>query len=744
MKNFSIIFSILLLLLCTLFVSCSGLFESFNDDSSSTKTGYITLSVTPPRTVLPSADTSKLTNLVLTGIKTGSDSLEKTADTLSELTSQQIELETGVWSFTLSAKLNDVDFTSEAVSATVSVGQVTPLSFTLTSTEKGGFSLTVEFEGSATKAIAKLLGGGVEISGKTQEFSNLSENNITYTATDLEADTYTAQISFYGGENGDIALNTYEEYIRIANGLQSSATRHWTLNTAYPITYHILYNGEEGEIPAGASLPQAYSRKSEITLPTDITADGYCFGGWYKDADCTQAITSIEKGTTGAQDVYAMLLNTIEITDNADDDAKANKAKNLLNAVTKVSNYNTAIDWIFEVNGEVESQGAADFTSSHDNKGSSFTIKGKSSSGDSLKFTGGYMTVQTSKPVLIQDIYINGEIAPSKTLSLGGNAKIKTLSLRSGGAIKIISPLTAETPIATLSPPSYDDTSTQLLYVADGAGTTIKAECSKFKVMKRSTDTEGWYINTAGKLAQFLGSKTAPYDVGDIVFNDGTAIAYTSGMTFTDAQKANAIAIIFYKGTDCNNDGDTTPRTLGVGLKHSSSITWCVTGVNGLTEYIPTIECKLNNSADIDNYTYTGDRNGSDNLEQIGSYFREQNKNDDTGKANFYPAFYFGKNYKGVEGSNVSGTDYEDGWYLPSIAELYQVYKANKNWDINTASESLGGDTFGSGTPYWTASIAHSDVPQNAELLKVNPQTGGISSNTTKTMNKEVCAIREF
>ena len=161
MKIFSNMFSILLLFLCTLFVSCSGLFESFNDDSSSTKTGYITLSVTTPRTVLPSADTSKLTNLVLKGTKTTESGLEIRADTLSELTSKQIELETGSYEFTLSAKLNDVDFTSEAVSATVSVGQVTPLSFTLSSTaDTGSFSLTVEFEGSATKATAKLFQGG--------------------------------------------------------------------------------------------------------------------------------------------------------------------------------------------------------------------------------------------------------------------------------------------------------------------------------------------------------------------------------------------------------------------------------------------------------------------------------------------------------------------------------------------------------------------------------------------------------
>ena len=44
--------------------------------------------------------------------------------------------------------------------------------------------------------------------------------------------------------------------------------------------------------------------------------------------------------------------------------------------------------------------------------------------------------------------------------------------------------------------------------------------------------------------------KAAPDAVGDIVLKNGTAIAYYDGLTLTDQEKADAIAVIFYAGGD--------------------------------------------------------------------------------------------------------------------------------------------------------------------------------------------------
>ena len=114
----------------------------------------------------------------------------------------------------------------------------------------------------------------------------------------------------------------------------------------------------------------------------------------------------------------------------------------------------------------------------------------------------------------------------------------------------------------------------------------------------------------------FAGTKKpdAQKAVVDIVFADGSATPYTSGLTLTDEQKENSIAIIY--------------------------------------------------KAD-----------GSDNLSEIKAFLEKNDKTeDDTYDLTRYPAFEFAINYKDKEGSHVKNTDFEDGWYLPSLAELYDIW----------------------------------------------------------------------
>ena len=100
-------------------------------------------------------------------------------------------------------------------------------------------------------------------------------------------------------------------------------------------------------------------------------------------------------------------------------------------------------------------------------------------------------------------------------------------------------------------------------------------------------------------------------EVGDIVFKDGTATPYTSGMSLTKKQKNAAIAIIFYKGKGLNNGSDTsTIRTLGVGLKHSKTgLAWCTESADAYGKNITTIKCSATKKGN--KYTFTGDKNGS-------------------------------------------------------------------------------------------------------------------------------------
>lgn len=250
-----------------------------------------------------------------------------------------------------------------------------------------------------------------------------------------------------------------------------------------------------------------------------------------------------------------------------------------------------------------------------------------------------------------------------------------------------------------------------------------------------------------------IGTKlpSKPKAVGDIVFNDGTAMPYADFTALTDdeknAKKDYAIALIFYKGTGLNSGDDTTTsRTLGVGLKHNrSGLAWCLNSAAACSTNITTIQCPVSGSAGA--LTFTGDRNGSDNLKQISDFLISLGETDDTGTAENYPAFYFGKNYKDTA-TNIAGTDYESGWYLPSIAELFQIYAngkgENKVFDIDAASEALGGDKFGSEYYYYWSSSQSASPDDNNASYDLTLSAGDRGTYSKFGSNDYVCAVRAF
>lgn len=274
-----------------------------------------------------------------------------------------------------------------------------------------------------------------------------------------------------------------------------------------------------------------------------------------------------------------------------------------------------------------------------------------------------------------------------------------------------------------------------------GAGASVPADTTEYtiscKAILTGADTPAVYPATATvklKKKPPIGSKDAPDAVGDIVFTDGSAMPYSEfaalDATTQNVKKDAAIALIF-----------DTANMLGVGLKHGSGLLWCSSSAKGLAR-ISVIECPFSGS--LGAYTFAGDTDGSDNLEQIATSLGSNDDTDDEAK---YPAFYFAKNYKDTA-ANLADTDYETGWYLPSIAELYQIYKkgkgADKVFDIDAALGALGGDTFGTQT-FWSASQYEGDTyaadDQFARTFKFND---GAPSTLRKDATSGACAIRRF
>ena len=238
-------------------------------------------------------------------------------------------------------------------------------------------------------------------------------------------------------------------------------------------------------------------------------------------------------------------------------------------------------------------------------------------------------------------------------------------------------------------------------------------------------------------------------EIGDIVFNDGSAIPYDPDMEpLTGDQLGAAIAVIFYVGTECSNadeHGALATRTLGVGLVHDilqgsetypPTRQWCYKYsdriASGFDVVITPIVCTKTGSE------FVGDKDGSDNLQQMGQFFRSQGLTDDTDESGMYPPFEFAKNYASKEGSHVSGSRYANNWYLPSICELYYIWSARTT--VNGAMGKCNGQQFETERSYWSSSQDSSNK-NCAFYLRDDGTTYGYRK---LYQDAPWCCIREF
>ncbi len=263
----------------------------------------------------------------------------------------------------------------------------------------------------------------------------------------------------------------------------------------------------------------------------------------------------------------------------------------------------------------------------------------------------------------------------------------------------------------------------------------------------------------------YIGPKapTEEKEVGDIVFNDGSAIPYTTYLDLDDAtknsMKAKVIALIFYNGTGLNSGNDTTTsRTLGLGIVHKGSgCEWSYFTDDAYNINITTIQCEPSGNAGA--LTFTGDKNGSDNFEQIGAFSGVN----DTSSGD-YSVFHIAKNYKHfqisfpIELSShiISGSEFENNWYVPTVAELFQIYKNGKSpskiFNIDEALSAVGSTELYES--YWSSTQCASqancayifffeDIEDTVSTESYSYESGNCYP-FTKHAQPPICFIRAF
>ena len=256
----------------------------------------------------------------------------------------------------------------------------------------------------------------------------------------------------------------------------------------------------------------------------------------------------------------------------------------------------------------------------------------------------------------------------------------------------------------------------------------------------------------------FIGQKPAPDAVGDIVFSDGSATPYTEGLTLTAAQKAAAVAVIFYNGTSTDVLGE---KMLGVGIHNSweeykdeevKPTIWAFqisygtpgSSAEGFTNSITDLICTVSfNEGFItgmqDNVfeaTFAGTIDGSTSWAALCDAVTDE---DSTLK---YPAWYWVNGY--AEKYELTG-DFAEGWYMPSIAELSMLCIAVKeeNSVISDAISCVDGTPV-TETFYWSSSQADYNGSNPTMAMYVNFTTNKIDGTSKSSYHNSVLAIRAF
>ncbi|MBP5603039.1 MAG: InlB B-repeat-containing protein [Treponema sp.] len=348
-SNFHIcLCSIIFLAFFACFSACNNLTGSYeNQKQKNPNKAYLKINIddtTLSRTALPSFSRDSIKGFTFTIKGTTQtnpqdsdwetlgtfDDTSASADNLDSLEHASLEVETGDWTFELTAEKDGTKLLAQAT-ATIESGE-NPINFSLEwddsaldATKTGSLSFTVDFSqasnaGDITFVTGQLYSYDIqsstasEITGENASKYQAKELTITaskatYSLEEIPAGNYKIEILLYVQDSNTDNTSPIQimaplhELAIITGGQESSGTR--SINSFNEL-YTIGWNNLDGA-NAPNTLPLNYSRFTDYTLPqTGISKTGYSFGGWYENASLTgNAVTSISAGSTGTKTFYA-------------------------------------------------------------------------------------------------------------------------------------------------------------------------------------------------------------------------------------------------------------------------------------------------------------------------------------------------------------------------------------------------------------------------------------------------------
>lgn len=225
-------------------------------------------------------------------------------------------------------------------------------------------------------------------------------------------------------------------------------------------------------------------------------------------------------------------------------------------------------------------------------------------------------------------------------------------------------------------------------------------------------DKEGEYPITINngiqqKTENFIVKK---YDVqtGDFILQDGTIVkkSYFNGLT--EDELSSIVGVVLVK-----NSG----LPVVVGLK-SKTGAWAGTLTDENTIVFKNLKVDYVLSENDNSYSFNYDFGGEKSWEYICDVENEDTEN----LENDYPIFGYANKY----GTDFAGSFLNEGWYIPSIVELYDLYN---NKEIIQSSLDLLNVSLPSDKGIWSSSVSLKSTNYNSHCksLVLDLNTGKIS-----------------
>ena len=289
------------------------------------------------------------------------------------------------------------------------------------------------------------------------------------------------------------------------------------------------------------------------------------------------------------------------------------------------------------------------------------------------------------------------------TIQVYGSPKFTSFKIPNAGISKEDFPVTAVVKGANFKAPGVSkenfSVSCATASITDHSAITIIDDAT-LKVSLTIPGTANAYTVTissgsASTTGTFAVKDYSTYTVGKIVLADNTL---KSKDEYTAIDPSNPPV-----GIICGSNSYGVPRMIALHTS-SSSLKWAKDGSTGYNTKFKGIICtpsKTGNGA-AQTATFTGDTDGSDNWE----YIKQQDPAGAVDAATNYPAFHWVNQYNTQYAAQLGGTNF--AWYMPSLAELCEVYKNRESINeslakIREQNSSYADSSFGTSW-YWSSS----------------------------------------